>query len=179
MPTHKHLERREKTSTRQVGAINRYRRAKNRKIHKHTHVLALSACLQPWPVSRTRSPVISTYTGCEAYCYWQSHHSCRHHTLIASHFTLLSLFQSSQLFFSFFHHPLIRQHCFPSDHRNRAFQPTLWAFPEIPSSNFLFQEYPASPETLQGSLISQISTLKSCSSVWWMIRQWHPSFYRR
>lgn len=102
MPTHKRLERHEKTSTRQVEAINRYQRAKNRKIHKHTHVLALSACLQPWPVPRTRSPVISMYTGYEAYCYWQSHHSCRHQTLIASHFTLRSLSLSLSILSAFF-----------------------------------------------------------------------------
>lgn len=180
MPPNKRLERDvEKTSTRQVEAINRYQRAKNRKIHKHTHVLALSACLQPWPVSRTRSPVISTHTGCEAYCYWQSHHSCRRHTLIASHFTLLSLSILSA-FFSLFPSPflfanIVSPQITATVLSHQLCKRSLRFHPRISH----FRSKRVSPQILQGGWISQISTLRSCSSIRWMIRQWHPSFYCR
>lgn len=176
MPPHKRLERREKTSTRQMEAINRYERAKNRKIHKRTHVLALSACLQPWPVSRTRSPVISTHTGCEAYCYWQSHHSCRRHTLIASHFTLRSLSILSAFFSPFFPSPFLSANIVSPQITATVLSHQPWdSILEFHISGVIT----FSPEILQGGRISQISTLRSCSSIWRMIRQWHPSFYRR
>lgn len=60
------------------------------------------ACLQPWPVSRTHSPVISVYAGYELYCYWQNHQRRRQHTLIASHFLCSHSGSSTQLFSPFF-----------------------------------------------------------------------------